>query len=237
MSVNHDERLVFFDLETGGLFDVVAGRVKLTKPITQIAAIAVDRYYNECETFEIKIRFDEQQAEPVALAANHYDRKTWQRDAFEPEEAAKRFANFLRRHATIDCISKAGRPYRIAQLVAHNAERFDGPLIHAWFKLLDQYCPAAYSVFCTKQKAFWLFHECQTMTPIANYKLITLCEYFGVQLRKEDAHDALNDVRAMAQLYRAMLAHQASYSPASKVDFSQFRKVDATTHGSLKPAA
>ena len=104
-------------------------------------------------------------------------------------------------------MSANGEPYRIAQLVAHNAERFDGPLIHAWFKMLGKFCPAAYSVFCTKQRAYWLFHEQKSLTPPADFKLSTLCEYFGVHLRNEDAHDALNDVRATVGLYRAFLDH------------------------------
>ena len=212
MQLEHDERLVFFDLETGGLFDVVAGNVKITKPLIQIAAIAVDRNYRECETFEVKIRFDEIRADRVALDANHYDPETWARDALPALAAAKRFSAFLRRHATVDRISKAGKPYRMAQLVAHNAERFDGPLIHAWFKLLGEFCPATYSVFCTKQRAFWLCHEQKHLTPPENYKLITLCRHFDVPLREEDAHDALNDVRATVRLYRAMLTHSSPNS-------------------------
>ena len=207
MSLDHDERLVFFDLESGGFFDIVAGQVKVTKPLIQIAAIAVDRHYRECETFEVKVWFNERDADRAALSTNHYDSDIWRRDGLPGEEAAEQFAQFLRRHATIDRMSKAGRAYCIAQLVAHNAERFDGPLIHAWFKMLNRFCPAAYSVFCTKQRAFWLFHECKSLTPPTNYKLGTLCEYFGVRLKQEEAHDALNDVRATVQLYRAMLEH------------------------------
>ena len=207
MELEHDERLIFFDLESGGFFDVVAGEVKVTKPLIQIAAIAVDRRYRERETLEIKIQFDESRADQAALNTNHYDRETWLRDALPAGQAAKRFADFLRRHATVDKQSRAGRPYRIAQLVAHNAERFDGPLIHAWFKMLSQFCPAAYSVFCTKQRAFWLFHEHKDLTPPENFKLGTLCQYFGIPLGEEQAHDAMNVVRATVGLYRAMLAH------------------------------
>lgn len=31
-----------------------------------------------------------------------------------------------------------------------------------------------------------------------------MCEYFGVVLRSEDAHDALADVRTTVELYREM---------------------------------
>ena len=212
MNIEQDERLVFADIESGGFFDVVAGQVKVTSPIIQIAAIAIDRDYREVETFEVKVWFNERDADRAALATNHYDREIWRKDGLSPQAAAKRFAAFLRRHATVDRISATGRPYRIAQLVAHNAERFDGPLIHAWFKMLGKFCPAAYSVFCTKQRAYWLFHEQKALTPPTDYKLTTLCEYFGIQLRDDEAHDALNDVRATVGLYRAFLANRPRIS-------------------------
>lgn len=203
--VEHDERICYFDIETGGFFDVVVGRIKVTKPIIQISAIAVDRNYRECETLEIKVSFDEADADHVTLNANHYNAEIWKREALPPFTAAKRFASFLRRHATVDRVSKSGKPYQVAQLVAHNAERFDGPLIRAWYEKLGLFCPAAYNVFCTKQRAFWLFHEHKEPTPPDNYKLGTLCRYFGVPLRAEEAHDALNDVRATVGVYRALI--------------------------------
>lgn len=200
-----DERLVFFDIESGGLFDVVAGRVEVTKPLTQIAAVAIDATCREVGTLELKLRFNEEEADRAALEKNHYDRTVWQREAVSPAEGARRFADFLRKHATVDRIGKSGRRYQVAQLVAHNAERFDGPLIHAWFAMLDRFCPAAYSVFCTKQRAYWLFHEHKELTPPPDFKLSTLCAYFGVPFSRKQAHEALHDVRATVGLYRAML--------------------------------
>ena len=97
----------------------------------------------------------------------------------------------------------------MTQRCGQQVERFDGPLIHAWFKMLEQFLPAAYSVFCTKQRAYWLFHEQKDLTPPTDYKLTTLCEYFDVQLRDHEAHDALNDVRATLGIYRAMIASSA----------------------------
>jgi len=97
----------------------------------------------------------------------------------------------------------------LAQLAGHNAERFDGPFIHEWYKRLGIYCPARYMTLCTKQKALWLFEEDKSLTPPVNFKLGTLCEYFGVPLSEEEAHDALVDVRATVELYRAMVACQS----------------------------
>jgi DNA polymerase III epsilon subunit-like protein len=47
--------------------------------------------------------------------------------------------------------------------------------------------------------SFFLEHPA-LIKPI-DYKLGTLCEYFGVRLTD---HDALNDVRATVELYRAI---------------------------------
>lgn len=204
MFASFDERLVFFDIETAGFFDIVAGQVEVTRPIIQIAAIAIDRDDRDCETFEVKVQFDEADADPGTLCKNHYDGDIWSRHALPPTVAAARFAAFLRRHATVDRLSHSGKPYRLAQLVAHNAERFDGPLIHAWFRQLDRFCPATYSVYCTKQRAYWLFQEHKQLTPPPDFQLTTLCQYFAVPLREEEWHDAINDVWATVELYRAM---------------------------------
>ena len=201
------ERLCFFDLETGGLNP---GK----HPIIQIAAVAVDAVLNELETFELKVAFDEAEADPNSLSANHYDKERWEQDAVPAVDAAKQFSRFLRRHATVDMVSKHGKPYYVAQLVAHNGERFDGPFLHEWYRKLGIYCPARYMVLCTKQRALWLFDEEKSLTPPANYKLGTLCEFFGVKLRPEDAHDAFNDVRATVELYRAIRGH----SPTSALE-------------------
>ena len=192
-----NESLTFFDLETLGLDPE-------QHPIIQIAAIAVDSSLAELDLFETKIWFDESTAHPQALTKCNYSKETWQREAIEAAVAADRFAKFLKRHATVDMISAAGKAYRVAQLVAHNGERFDGPFIHAWYQRLGLFCPARYMVLCTKQRALWFFDEDKTLTPPTNYKLGTLCEYFGVRLRDEDAHDAFHDVRATVELYRSM---------------------------------
>jgi DNA polymerase III epsilon subunit-like protein len=63
-------------------------------------------------------------------------------------------------------------------------------------------------VLCTKQRALWLFEEDKTLTPPANFKLGTLCQYFGIPLPADEAHDAFRDVRAAVALYQAMCQHQ-----------------------------
>ena len=99
--------------------------------------------------------------------------------------------------------SRTGKPYHLAQLVAHNGD-FDGPRLRNWFGRQKQFLPASRRVFCTLQRAFWLFHEETTLTPPADYRLATLCEYFGVPFGNDEQHDALADARATVAVYRKM---------------------------------
>ena len=191
-----DERLVFADVETGSL--------DIRRPvIIQIAAIAVDAQYRELEDFEIKIRFNETQASPAALNNNHYDPALWARSAANPRDAAFQFRRFLKRHATIDTVY-GGHVFRLAKLVAHNGAEFDKPVLFNWYRNLGISLPASYRVLCTLQRLDWFFSENKHLSPPENYKLATLCQYFGIRLRPEDAHDAFQDDRATVELYRAM---------------------------------
>jgi DNA polymerase III epsilon subunit-like protein len=189
-------QLVFFDLETGGLNPK-------RHPILQLAAIAVDENLQSVETFEVKIRFDERQANRNSLRKNHYRRGIWVAKALEPEEAARRFAEFLRRHASVTMLGSDGEPYHLAQLVAHNAQ-FDAEFLQTWYERLYMYLPARDQVFCTLQRAMWLFHEHPAEPRPIDFKLATLCKHFGVQFHAASAHDALGDVTATVALYGAM---------------------------------
>src|SRR5438132_10519081 len=144
-------KIIFFDLETGGLNPA-------RHPILQVAGIAVDANLEPIETFEAKIRFDERKANRNSLRKNHYRRGIWAREALEPEEAARKFADFLRRHASIPMVGSDGRPYHVAQLVAHNSS-FDGEFLQAWYERLNLFLPARYQVLCTLQRAIWFFSE------------------------------------------------------------------------------
>jgi len=196
MSPGCGERLVFFDLETAGLRE--------DSSIIQIAAIAVTADLSELETFEAKLRFDVDEATTEALSFNSFEPTIWKRLAREPKDAAYRFSDFLRQHATVDLISAAGKPYQVAQLVAHNAP-FDGPKLKRLYDTNQIFLPAHRRVYCTLQRAYWLFAEQRDLSPPTSYKLATLCEYFGIRLPDDQAHDALADVRATVALYRAMM--------------------------------
>lgn len=193
--------LVFFDLESGG-------RNPLMDCVIQIAAIAVAwPSFEQIETFEVKIRFNESAADPEALAINSYDRETWQNEAVYVRQAVKEFTAFLERHATKAMTSKKGNPYRIAELAGHNVSRFDMSFLCAMYG--DEFLPAAFLTFDTLQLAQWW--ELMTCPDLENLRLGTLAEFFGVDLG--EAHDALADVKANVEICRALFGEMRAEWP------------------------
>ena len=188
-------RIVFFDLETGGLDPA-------KHPIIQIAAIAVDEQLNELATFEAKIDFDTDEADPKALEVNSYTREVWVEQSRPAWQVCGNLSEFLEDFADVQMTSKAGKPYRVAQLIGHNADSFDGPFLQAWYRRLNQFMPAAFRTLCTYQKAMHYFHDRPDLPRPENFKLESLCKYFNVPL--SDAHDAMADVRATLGMYRAI---------------------------------
>jgi DNA polymerase III alpha subunit (gram-positive type) len=191
-----EQRLVFFDLETGGLDP-------RRNPIIQLAAVAVDAHLEVLEAFEAKIRFDPKKATAHSLRKNHYHPGRWATEARDTKEVAKDFAAFLQRHATVAALSAQGKAYQMAQLVAHNAA-FDGPFLQAWFDRQNVYLPAKRLVLCTMQLAMWQVTLSGDKVP-SNFQLATLCEHFGVSFHAAAAHEALGDVSATVGLFRAIV--------------------------------
>ncbi len=185
--------IVFFDLETSG-FDPEKN------DIIQIAAIAVDNNFNELERFEVKIDFDPSKAEAEALEVNSFDAGVWAREAIKPYLAVKRFCSFCSRYKSVQKISKAGKPYRIALLGGHNTEGFDRDFLFKWFKRIspNTFIPCNWWTFDTMQLQKQLdFHNSinagEGVFVQKSLKLGDLIDFDG-------AHDALADVEATVKL-------------------------------------
>jgi DNA polymerase III epsilon subunit-like protein len=191
------DRSVYFDLETGG--------VEPHHPDIQLAAIAIEESTGrEVEAIEMKLAFDPARAEPEALAINHWTAEAWER-AVSPQLAVLRFRSFLEAHATLQLMSKRGRPYRVARLVGHNAATFDGPRLQRLFAHHKVWMPADLRVRCTCQRALWWFDERPEVARPENFQLATLCRYFGIPVA--ESHEALADVRLTIQLARSLATH------------------------------
>jgi DNA polymerase III epsilon subunit-like protein len=193
-------RLVFCDLETAGLDPK-------RHAIIQLAAVAVDETLEVVEAFEAKVRFNERRANKNSLRKNHYHPGVWAKEAQEEKRVARGFADFLRRHTSVSMTSAKGDAYFVAQLVAHNSA-FDGSFLQAWYERTGVFLPARRQVLCTMQRAMWWFSEHPDLVPPKDYKLATLCHYFGVPFHAASAHEALADVSATVQLYKALCVQE-----------------------------
>lgn len=179
-------RVVYFDLETGGLDCRI-------HPIIQVAAVVVDDTYAAVEEFERKLEFKMSSATPEALEINSYDADAWAEDAVPPRDAIRDFEVLLRRHATRTQVSRRGKKYQVAEMAGHNVATFDLPFIRRYFDLMSLFFPGSLIPLDTLQLARWWAQD--PGVEIENLKLPTLAKYFGVDLG-EKSHDAMVDVRA-----------------------------------------
>jgi DNA polymerase III epsilon subunit-like protein len=182
------EPIVYFDFETGG--------VEPKHPSIQLAAVAWDGGV-ELGAFEQKIAFKESDADPAALAMNHYDRAVWMAEAVMPIMAAGAFAKWLRPYCTVKKKSKAGNDYFVARLAGYNAVAFDAPRLRELFGA--SFLPAEYPVRDVLQRAVFYFDERPEQPKPENWKLTTVAAFFGIDTT--DAHDALKDARMCAELH------------------------------------
>lgn len=189
--------IVFFDLETGG-FD------PNTHAIVQIAAIAVDaKSFVHLETFERKILFPKSAATEEALKINSYDPEVWEREAINPDLAVVELTEFLKSHATRQCVSAKGSSYTTAEGCAHNGAGFDGPFLKAWYARRNQFMPMWPVVLDTHQFALWVYRWRDDAPE--DFKLGTLAKHLGIQA-EGDLHDALTDVRVTIEVCRKLKA-------------------------------
>lgn len=180
-------KIIVFDYETGG--------IEPHHPNIQLAAIAVNEMWEEVDAFESKIAFDVAKCEPKALELNHFDAKAWV-DAPRPEDVFASFCGFLKKHATMEMVSKrTGKPYKVARLAAYNAA-FDKDRL--WAMADGQFVPAHPQALCILQRAAWWVLE--VGGKIDNLKLSSVAAALGIP--SDGAHDALADVRIAAEIAR-----------------------------------
>lgn len=187
-----NQKRVFIDIETTGLDP-------FKDEIIQIAAIAIDHDGNELESLEMKVQFEPTVEMNDALCINSYDAEAWKTDALPASFAAQKLEKLLRDHATVEMISKRGKPYRVAQLVAYNGIRFDGPFLREWVRPWVSFFPASFHVLDPMQLAMW--HR--WVSPPKNWKQDTVAEHLGITIEGE-SHDALTDVRTMVEIVRML---------------------------------
>lgn len=190
-------KTVFFDLETTGLSP-------WKNEIVQIAAVVVDdKTMKELATYEQKVAFCVEDANPEALKVINWEarKEEWDRRAVHRYKAVWSFKDFLKKHATVRKTSKKGHEYKVAQMAGHNAAGFDMPFISAAFKKEREFFPGDYHCIDTMVMA----QVCRWLGKLRtrDLKLETLYKELTGE-RLEGAHDALADVRATVEIARRM---------------------------------
>ncbi len=194
--------LVFFDIETSGINHDYPHYSYRKYDVTQIAGAAFGHDGKIWGTFERKVRFDEETAQKEALEMTSYDPLVWAEQAITAPEAIFEWGQFLKRHTSIEKISKKGNPYRVARIAGHNIINFDLPFFNGWKKKYNEnaWVPFDYNVIDTRSMATVLQHE-GLHNPLS-LKLSDLAAYYNVEI---DAHDALGDVIANGRVYLEMI--------------------------------
>jgi DNA polymerase III alpha subunit (gram-positive type) len=193
---DYKDVIVYTDIETGGK--------EIFRPIIQIAAAA---YADNVQlgTFEVKLKFNPDKCDPEGLSINGYSAhpEKWEK-AVEPYEACKKFSKWLRAYKCEDKVSKEGVQYQVAVLSGYNAAVFDMPRLQRIFGEHKVFLPADYRVPDVMQLAMWYFRIHHEKARPINFKLGTMCEYFGISLT--NAHDALGDTIATAELSNKIMS-------------------------------
>ena len=180
------DQIVFVDVETGGLDP-------RNYPLIQVAAVAVNEDFQELETIEVKLRFEESAADRKALAINGYSREVWDREAVMAYDARDRVGDFLARHSTASTVGTRAR------LAGHNVAFDIGFLDMLWSGLPR---PWHRHALCTVSLALWHYAGRPAAERPPSYSLQALVSHLGIQQAR--AHEALSDARASLDIARRL---------------------------------
>lgn len=115
---------VVFDFETGGTNPPYLPTMK-HNPAVQLGLLAVDDDMQELDALDIKLQFEHGQCEPGVIGVkNSWNSEAWEEEAEHPRFARRTALDFFRSYS-VERISRAGKPYGVAQLIGWNAIRFD----------------------------------------------------------------------------------------------------------------
>ena len=216
-----EKRIVFFDIETGGLrWWPTIGQLAMPgqpqeivqpHPVIQIGAVAFNEDTREdLGRFEIKIKFDLKDADQGALKINGYDPAVWAKDGVDNFNAASRFKAFLDEHATEKKVSKAGKDYWVAVLAGHNVSNFDLPFLRQWMQDRHQFFPATF--FPKDTMILAAICRDELGMPLADLKLATIAQALGIK-PEGTAHDALTDSITSGMIYFKLIDYLKGARP------------------------
>ena len=176
-------KVLYFDVETTGLDPV-------KQDIIQIAGlIEIDNVV--VEEFEFKVApVNPENATPEALDVHGYDLVTIMQ--FPPHSHVynsliELFSKYIDKYNKADKFTPAG--YNV---------RFDMDFLKNFFlKHNDKYFGSWFNYKMVDPLPVLHYAEWAQKISLENYKLVTVCERFGIELQ---AHDALSDIRATREV-------------------------------------
>jgi DNA polymerase-3 subunit epsilon len=181
------KKILYFDCETTGTDARRHG-------IIQIAAIAeIDG--EVVGYFDRKVRpFPDDEIEPTALEVNNINMgeiKSYP----DPHFIYKEFINFL--SCYIDRYDRSDK----FQMVAYNG-RFDDDFLRAWFdKLNNRYYGSWFSFPTIDPTNLLATLMIGRRHKLENFKLATVAQYLGVDVKDESLHDSVYDVQLLRQVF------------------------------------
>jgi DNA polymerase III alpha subunit (gram-positive type) len=198
--------IVWFDLETTGLSI-------LRDEVIQVAAVATGGppAFKIREKIEVKI-----QPTPTGVGRLNrliadgfetvWDAETWEK-VWTRDKGFQRVANFFRRYADIQVISKKGRPYKTCRVAGHNVSKFDVPMLFEHGKKLDIFMPInpicldTFQLACSNKILFGVGPDKLTIEG--------LCRYYNIPVGT--LHDALEDVLMNIEIARRLVEELADW--------------------------
>ena len=194
------EKLIFIDLETGGLNPAL-------HQITQIAAIATDgvspTFDQIGEPFERKIKLVPGKYTQEALDLQHYDPVAWDNEAVGIQVALDDLCKWSEPFGHERIGAKSGKKYKAADVAGYNIE-FDRNFLDVTAKRNKIWLPLALwtgGALDVLQLLKW--EALKTGDAPKNFQLETACKHRGIP--DFVAHGAPSDVRATIRLARSLM--------------------------------
>lgn len=184
------DTIVIFNVETSGM-DI--RRHEIIR--VAAAAYSISRW-KVINTFDQKIEFDLERADPKSLEINGYDEDKWGIEAVDRHKAWRAFDDFLASHKNVKKWSEAkGKAYFVAQGAGYNAMRFGHPWLSESYKQRGAFLSMDFKVLDVMQLMQWHLALCGF--ELENDKLETVCKHFKIDF---DPYDTLGKALATSRL-------------------------------------
>jgi DNA polymerase-3 subunit epsilon len=200
------EKLLVIDTETGGLDPTQHSILSLGAVVYGVGGHIEDELY-------IQIAEPNIVATPAALKVNGIDLTTWVGD--DPLQAVVYLKNWLQKNWIRKPVGLAG----------HNVASFDVGFVKRLFALAgEDYSKVFHYRMLDTMTLAYALDLAGRLPGLRSRGLDALCQRFGIVIRKGEAHNALEDARATAQLLTRLMdmirdpSRQAPDAPEAPIE-------------------